>query len=252
MPGSRPRGSAQRSSPARTRTDSGLAARTSPPTSTPTVRRPEAPGQPYTATTWSLNTLRDWGLDAAVLGDTAVRLAENSRWDYDDLPYWGGEVDCCINAFTLANGTWLGADVDDSPSGCSSTSSPTVAGTASGSKGPPCRRSTRPSTCSTGCCSTSSCPGIAPARHGAPRRPTPRSRVPARTAAAVPEVRRRARRLPGCTVSRTRRAGSTPRFGRPITCGRPGCRTGPRRTHVLPRRSSSSGRPQRRWHLDPR
>ena len=73
----------------------------------------QAAGQPYTATTWSLNTLRDWGLDAAVLGDTAVRLAENSRWDYDDLPYWGGEVDCCINAFTLANGTWLGADVDD-------------------------------------------------------------------------------------------------------------------------------------------
>ncbi|MCJ1712563.1 squalene cyclase [Curtobacterium sp. VKM Ac-2922] len=69
-------------------------------------------GQPYTATTWSLNTLRDWGLDAAVLGDTAARLDANSRWEYDDLPYWGGEVDCCINAFTLANGAWLGADVD--------------------------------------------------------------------------------------------------------------------------------------------
>jgi hypothetical protein len=27
------------------------------------------------------------------------------------LPYWGGEVDCCINAFTLANGAWLGTDV---------------------------------------------------------------------------------------------------------------------------------------------
>ena len=75
---------------------------------------PEAkePGQPYTATTWSLNALRDWGLDAAVLGDTAARLDANSRWEYEQLPYWGGEVDCCINAFTLANGTWLGADVD--------------------------------------------------------------------------------------------------------------------------------------------
>lgn len=74
---------------------------------------PEAdePGQPYTATTWSLNALRDWGLDAAVLGDTAARLAANSRWEYEDLPYWSGEVDCCINAFTLANGAWLGADV---------------------------------------------------------------------------------------------------------------------------------------------
>ena len=39
-------------------------------------------------------------------------LAANSRWEYDDLPYWGGEVDCCINAWTLANGVWLGADVE--------------------------------------------------------------------------------------------------------------------------------------------
>jgi len=69
------------------------------------------PGQPYTATTWSLNTLRDWGLDAAALAGTADKLAANSRWEYNDLPYWGGEVDCCINAFTLANGVWLGADV---------------------------------------------------------------------------------------------------------------------------------------------
>lgn len=71
----------------------------------------EEPGQPWTATTWSLNDLREWGVDAAVLGDTAERLAENSRWEYDDLPYWGGEVDVCINAYTLANGAWLGADV---------------------------------------------------------------------------------------------------------------------------------------------
>ena len=68
-------------------------------------------GQPWTATTWTLNTLRDWGLDAAALPGTADLLAANSRWEYDDLPYWGGEVDCCINAFTLANGAWLGADV---------------------------------------------------------------------------------------------------------------------------------------------
>ena len=68
-------------------------------------------GQPYTATTWSLNALRDWGVDAAVLAGTADLLAANSRWEYENLPYWGGEVDCCINAFTLANGAWLGADV---------------------------------------------------------------------------------------------------------------------------------------------
>jgi hypothetical protein len=73
----------------------------------------EGAGQPYTATTWSLNALREWGLDAAVLRErrTAELLAATCRWEYDGLPYWGGEVDCCINAWTLANGLWLGVDV---------------------------------------------------------------------------------------------------------------------------------------------
>ena len=71
----------------------------------------EGAGQPYTATTWSLNALREWGLDPAALAGTAEKLAANSRWEYEDLPYWDGEVDCCINAFTLSNGAWLGADV---------------------------------------------------------------------------------------------------------------------------------------------
>jgi hypothetical protein len=71
----------------------------------------EGAGQPWTATTWSLNALRDWGLDAAALAGTAELLGAHSRWDYDGSPYWEGEVDCCINAFTLANGVWLGADV---------------------------------------------------------------------------------------------------------------------------------------------
>lgn len=72
----------------------------------------EAEGQPWTATSWSLNALREWGLDAAALGDTAERLAANARWEYEDMPFWGGEVDCCINAYTVANGVWLGVDVD--------------------------------------------------------------------------------------------------------------------------------------------
>jgi hypothetical protein len=71
----------------------------------------EGAGQPWTATTWTLNTLRDWGLDPGALAGTAELLDANSRWEYDDLPYWGGEVDCCINSYTVANGLWLGADV---------------------------------------------------------------------------------------------------------------------------------------------
>ncbi|MGD2059617.1 MAG: squalene cyclase [Acidimicrobiia bacterium] len=72
----------------------------------------EGAGQPWTATTWTLTSLREWGLDASALAGTAEKLAANSRWEYDDLPYWAGEVDCCINAWTLANGVWLGADVE--------------------------------------------------------------------------------------------------------------------------------------------
>jgi hypothetical protein len=70
-------------------------------------------GQPWTATTWTLNSLREWGMDPAVLRErhTAELLAENSRWEYEHLPYWSGEVDCCINAWTVQNGLWLGADI---------------------------------------------------------------------------------------------------------------------------------------------
>lgn len=68
-------------------------------------------GQPWVATTWSLTALREWGVDAAALAGTADLLARSCRWEYDDLPYWDGEVDCCINAHTLANGAWLGVDV---------------------------------------------------------------------------------------------------------------------------------------------
>lgn len=45
---------------------------------------------------------------ATVLHGTADLLAENCRWEYDNLPFWDGEVDCCINAWTVANGVWLG------------------------------------------------------------------------------------------------------------------------------------------------
>lgn len=71
----------------------------------------EDPGQPWVATSWSLKDLREWGVDAAALAGTAEKLAANCHWEYDDMPFWGGEVDVCINAFTLSAGAWLGADV---------------------------------------------------------------------------------------------------------------------------------------------
>jgi hypothetical protein len=78
----------------------------------PADASPDEPGQPWTATTWSLDSLREWGVEPTALRpDTAGLLDRNARWEYDDLPYWGGEVDACINGYTLANGAWLGADV---------------------------------------------------------------------------------------------------------------------------------------------
>lgn len=45
----------------------------------------EQSSQPWTATTWTLNSLREWGLDASVLRErrTAELLAENCRWEYE-------------------------------------------------------------------------------------------------------------------------------------------------------------------------
>ena len=57
--------------------------------------------------------LREWGIAAEVLRErrTVELLAANSRWEYENRPYWRGEVDCCINAWTVAIGVWLGADI---------------------------------------------------------------------------------------------------------------------------------------------
>ena len=89
-------------------TVSGQAVRSSPRASTSTLWRrwPALDGDHVDA-----ELVARVGLGQAVLRGTAELLAANSRWEYDDLPYWGGEVDCCINAWTLANGVWLGADV---------------------------------------------------------------------------------------------------------------------------------------------
>ncbi|MBP2436698.1 squalene cyclase [Microbacterium amylolyticum] len=74
---------------------------------------PGDPERAWTATTWALNALRQWGVPVAALGDTADRLEKNCRWEYGDMPFWVGEIDVCNNAFTLSNGVWLGRDMSD-------------------------------------------------------------------------------------------------------------------------------------------
>lgn len=70
-------------------------------------------GQPWTSTSHVLSQLRELGLDP---GSPAARrtvelVGVHGRWEYDDLPYWGGEVEPCINGTLVANGSYLGVDM---------------------------------------------------------------------------------------------------------------------------------------------
>jgi hypothetical protein len=70
-------------------------------------------GQPWTATCFTLQQLRELGLDPA--SERAKRTVElvgaNSRWDEGGQPYWEGEVEECINGRTVADGAYFGVDV---------------------------------------------------------------------------------------------------------------------------------------------
>jgi hypothetical protein len=70
-------------------------------------------GQPWTATTFSLSQLREFGLDpASDRASMAVRLiGANSRWDEGGQPFWAGEVEECINGRAVADGAYFGVDV---------------------------------------------------------------------------------------------------------------------------------------------
>jgi hypothetical protein len=75
---------------------------------------PAPESQPWTATTYSLLLLRDFGVDPH---DDRVRQAitavrDHCRWEYDDLPYFDGEVDPCINGNATSLGAYFEQDVD--------------------------------------------------------------------------------------------------------------------------------------------
>jgi hypothetical protein len=73
----------------------------------------DEPGQPWTATTFSLSLLREMGLDpdSERVRDLVERVRTGVRWEHDGQPYWEGEVEPCINGITVANGAYLGVDV---------------------------------------------------------------------------------------------------------------------------------------------
>ena len=72
------------------------------------------PGQPWTATAYSLLQLREFGLDpSSETARTAVgRVKEHSRWEEGGQPFFEGEVEPCINGMAVALGAYFGENVD--------------------------------------------------------------------------------------------------------------------------------------------
>jgi hypothetical protein len=71
------------------------------------------PGQPWTATMHTLQTLQLLGLDpASASARRAVTLvAEHGRWEHAGQRYFDGEVEPCINGRTIETGAYFGVDV---------------------------------------------------------------------------------------------------------------------------------------------
>jgi hypothetical protein len=67
----------------------------------------------WTATTPTLQLLRAFGLDPMTAeARRAIELVRaNATWEYDDLPYFDGEVEPCINGQAVAIGAYFGQDV---------------------------------------------------------------------------------------------------------------------------------------------
>jgi hypothetical protein len=73
----------------------------------------DEPGQPWTTTMHTLQTLLIFGLDpSSAAARRAIPLvAEHVRWENDDQPYFEGETEPCINGRTIETGAHFGLDV---------------------------------------------------------------------------------------------------------------------------------------------
>jgi hypothetical protein len=80
----------------------------------PASYRGGEPGQPWTATMHTLQTLQILGLDPAAESArrAIVLVAENGRWEHAGQRYFDGEVEPCINGTTIETGAYFGARVE--------------------------------------------------------------------------------------------------------------------------------------------
>jgi hypothetical protein len=71
------------------------------------------PGQPWTATMHTLQTLKILGLDpdSERARRATALIAENGRWEHDAERYFDGETEPCINGRVIETGAYFGVDV---------------------------------------------------------------------------------------------------------------------------------------------
>jgi hypothetical protein len=71
------------------------------------------PGQPWTATMHTLQTLQILGLDptSGAARRAVALVAENGRWEHAGQRYFDGEVEPCINGRTIETGAYFGMEV---------------------------------------------------------------------------------------------------------------------------------------------
>lgn len=69
--------------------------------------------QPWTATAFVLDELREMGLEpgCSAAKRTVALVAENCKWDEGGQRFWDGETEECINGRTVSSGVYFGASV---------------------------------------------------------------------------------------------------------------------------------------------
>ena len=76
--------------------------------------RPEDPGQPWVSTLPTLQLLYDFGIDpdSDVIRRAITQIRDNCRWEHAGQPFFGGEVEPCINGRTVTLGIYFGQNMD--------------------------------------------------------------------------------------------------------------------------------------------
>jgi len=75
--------------------------------------RAENQGQPWTATLPTLQLLHDFGVDPRSdrVREAVAQVKQHCRWEHAGQPFFGGEVEPCINGRTVMLGTYFDQDM---------------------------------------------------------------------------------------------------------------------------------------------